>query len=91
MAQHLLLLKNGVVIVHDADDAAQTFKADVLIQGNKIVDIAPDIAPSNGAEVVDCADKIIAPGFVDTHRHMYTIGLRGRHGDDLLNDYLVHG
>ena len=91
MAQHPLLLKNGVVIVHEANDAARAVKADVLIQGNKIVDIAPDLAPSNGSEVVDCADKIIAPGFVDTHRHMYTIGLRGRHGDDLLNDYLVHG
>ena len=26
-----------------------------------------------------------------THRHMYNIGLRGRHGDNMLEDYLAQG
>lgn len=91
MASKDTLLKNGTVIVHEADDHAKAIHADVLVQGNKIVDIGPNIAVPNRAEVIDCTDKIVAPGFIDTHRHMYTIGLRGRHGDNLLTDYLVQG
>ncbi|KIW24247.1 uncharacterized protein PV07_09975 [Cladophialophora immunda] len=88
-----ILLKNGRVIVHGVDDTAKAILADVLVQGNKITQIEPHIAAPAGADVdlIDCTDKLVAPGFVDTHRHMYTIALRGRHGDDMLNDYLVRG
>lgn len=85
------LLKNGVVIVHEADNVAKGVKSDILIDGDRITQIAPNITPSEGVEVVDCTDKIIAPGFIDTHRHMYNTALRGMHGNDLLTDYLVKG
>ena len=85
------LLKNGVVILHGADNSARGVKADLLIEGDKIARIEPKISVSSGVKVLDCTDKIIAPGFVDTHRHMYNIALRGRHGDNLLPDYLVQG
>ena len=91
MAPTYLLLKDGVVIVHDTNDHATAVKADLLIKENQIVDISPDIATPAGTTVIDCTDKIIAPGFIDTHRHMYTIGLRGRHGNNLLADYIVQG
>lgn len=91
MTPTYLLLKDGVVIVHDANDHATAVKADLLIKENQIVDMSPDIATPAGATVFDCTDKIIAPGFIDTHRHMYTIGLRGRHGNNLLADYIVEG
>lgn len=85
------LLKNGVVIIHEASDNAKGVKSDVLIEGDRIAQIAPDITPSTGVEVIDCTDKIIAPGFIDTHRHMYNTALRGMHANDLLPDYLVKG
>ncbi|KIX09125.1 uncharacterized protein Z518_00203 [Rhinocladiella mackenziei CBS 650.93] len=91
MAENSILLKNGVAILHEIDDQAKADKVDILIRGNKIAEIAPTIEPVDDVQVVDCTDKLIAPGFVDTHRHMYNIGLRGRHGDDLLHDYLVQG
>lgn len=86
-----LLLKNGTVIVHDANDHAAGIEADLLVRGNRIVEIAPNINVENGVEVIDCQDKIIAPGFVDTHRHMYNTPLRGRYADSMLMDYLVTG
>lgn len=91
MTERSILLKNGTVIVHDETDQAKPLKADVLITGNKIAQIAKGIEPTSDTEVIECKNKIVAPGFVDTHRHMYTIGLRGRHGDNLLEDYMVEG
>jgi cytosine/adenosine deaminase-related metal-dependent hydrolase len=85
------LLKNGVVVVHGPRDDAKGVKSDVLIEGDRIAQIAADITPSAGVEVIDCTDKIIAPGFIDTHRHMYNTALRGMHANDLLPDYLVKG
>lgn len=85
------LLKNGVVIVHGADDVARGVRADLLIEDGKIAQIEASLNATTGAEVIDCTDKIIAPGFIDTHRHMYNIALRGTHGNDLLADYLVKG
>jgi len=86
-----ILLRGGTVVIHEEDGTAKGIQVDVFISGNKIEKIAKDIDPPPGTEVIDCSNNIVAPGFVDTHRHMYTIGLRGRHGDDLLEDYLVRG
>ncbi|KIV90485.1 hypothetical protein PV10_07787 [Exophiala mesophila] len=86
-----ILLKGGVAVIHDEKDQAIPSRLDVLVRGNKIYQISEDIDPSPGTQIIDCKNKIIAPGFIDTHRHMYTIGLRGRHGDNLLEDYMVEG
>jgi cytosine/adenosine deaminase-related metal-dependent hydrolase len=86
-----ILLRGGAVVIHEEDETANILQADILIRDNKIERIAKAIEPPPGTEVIDCSNKIVAPGFIDTHRHMYTIGLRGRHGNDLLEDYLVQG
>jgi len=57
------LIKSGTVITHK-----QSFQADVLIEGEKIVRVAPNIEAAN-AEVVDAAGKLILPGGVDPHTH----------------------
>ena len=62
------LLKNGTVVTCIQGKAGvSVLKADVLVEGNTITKIEYNIAAS-GAEVIDCTDKWITPGFVDTHR-----------------------
>ena len=43
--------------------------ADVLIENGKISAVRPNITAAD-AEVMDATRTIVAPGFVDTRRHM---------------------
>ena len=86
-----LLLKGGTALIHDADDNVKALKTDILIEGNKIAKIEPEISALPDVEVIDCTDKIISPGFVDTHHHVWQTQLKGRHADQLLLDYIVTG
>ena len=81
-----LLLRGGIVLT--LDDAIGDFlSADVFIERGKIVAVGPNIQ-AGGAMVVDCTGKILVPGFVDTHRHMWQGLIRNSGPDDLLLDYL---
>lgn len=62
------LLKGGTALIHDDNDNVQAIKMDILVEGNKISRIGKDI-PAQQAQVIDCTDKVISPGFVDTHHH----------------------
>jgi 5-methylthioadenosine/S-adenosylhomocysteine deaminase len=75
--QQRILLKGGVVLTLDrqAGDFAQ---ADVVIEDGKISAVRPNIAVSaEAAAVIDAANHILVPGFVDTHSHSYQGILRG--------------
>lgn len=74
------LLKGGTIATCvQGSDAARVYKADVLVEGSIITRIEQDIAPGPGVEVVDCTDKWITPGFVDTHRCVWARCGSGRH------------
>jgi cytosine/adenosine deaminase-related metal-dependent hydrolase len=69
------LLKGGCVL--SLDRKVGNFRvADVLIEEDRIAEVGPDIRP-RGAEVIDAADTIVMPGFVDAHRHVWESLFRG--------------
>src|SRR5438034_549972 len=45
-------------------------KADVLIEGKKIVAVGPSLGHAGG-EQIDCSGAIVMPGFISTHNHQY--------------------
>jgi dihydroorotase len=72
-----VLLKGGRVI---DPAAAVDATLDVLIDGNTISAIGPDLsgqAPS--ATTIDCRGKLVLPGLIDTHGHVYQY-VTGRFG-----------
>jgi dihydropyrimidinase len=58
-----LLIKSGTLIT-----AADTFKADMLVEGEKIVAIGANLDFAN-TEIVDATGKLILPGGIDPHTH----------------------
>lgn len=91
MSTKSILLKNGVVLLHDANDHVEPSRLDILIQHGKISRLGNDIVAPGDAEIVDCSDRIISPGFIDTHHHGWQTQLKGRHADELLLEYMVTG
>jgi dihydroorotase len=72
-----LLLKGGRVI-----DPASSFDAvsDVLVDGATITAIGPDVAHiAPHAEIIDCGGRLVLPGLIDTHGHVYQY-VTGRFG-----------
>jgi dihydroorotase len=63
-----LILKNGRVI-----DPSQDLDRvlDVAFANGKVEAIADDIAPGSSANVRDLSGKIVSPGFIDLHTHVY--------------------
>ncbi len=65
-------------------------KADVLVEGKKILAVGPNLHVSH-AKVIDARGKIVMPGFVDTHHHQFETALRSFLADGLLfNDRQPH-
>ncbi len=52
---------------------------DVAVRGGRIAAVAPALAASPGADVVDVAGKLVLPGLIDTHAHCYQY-VTGRFG-----------
>ena len=61
-----LLIKNGRVVTADSD-----FHADIFCEGETITRIAKNLEAPPGAEVIDAAGKLVFPGFIDPHVHIY--------------------
>src|SRR4029079_4361906 len=63
-----IVLKGGVVLTMDPAGGDYA-KADVRIEGSKIVAIGPNLG-GDGA-TIDCTGMIVMPGFINTHHHQY--------------------
>ena len=60
---------------------------DILLEGDRIAQIGHALKV-RGAQVVDASGKIVLPGFVDTHDHLYQSLIRGCGTDQDLNGWL---
>ncbi|MGH9752359.1 MAG: amidohydrolase family protein [Blastocatellia bacterium] len=61
-------IKAGRLI--DTKTGAITNNAFILIEGDKITAVGPDVAIPTGTEVIDLKDKTVLPGLIDCHTHI---------------------
>jgi dihydroorotase len=63
-----LLLSGGTLV-----DPAQGINArrDVAFTGGRVAAVAPNVPKTEAREVVDCAGRLVAPGMIDLHVHVF--------------------
>ena len=71
----MILIKNGTVV------SDSVLSSDILTDGTKILNIAPDIdAPD--AEIIDAKGCYVFPGMIDAHTHMQMENPLAKTADD---------
>lgn len=88
MTQPLLISGGRVVTMADGQPDEQAL--DVLIDNGRIADLLPPGTRVENARVIPADGKIVAPGFVDTHRHVWQTQLRTVAADWTLFEYIVN-
>jgi dihydroorotase len=73
-----LLLRGGHVI---CPASGLDGVMDVAIRNGKIASVRPDILPTSAKQVVDVRGRLVLPGLIDTHAHVYKY-VSGRFGLD---------
>lgn len=89
MSQENLLIQGGRVITM-VDGQPDETAASVHVKDGRIAAILGPDAVVEDARVIDASNKIVMPGFVDTHRHVWQTQLRTVAADWTLYDYLVN-
>jgi len=81
-----ILIKNGYVVTMDPD-LGDIPRADVHVSEGTIRRIGPDLAPAEEGRVIDAGGKVVLPGLVDTHRHVWQGAIGGSAGSVSLGGY----
>lgn len=63
-----LMLKNGTVV--DPSTGREGIR-DIAVEGAVIARIAPDIPSAAAARTIEVAGKIVTPGLIDLHAHVF--------------------
>src|SRR5438309_7893670 len=61
-----LLIKHGEIVTADA-----RFRGDVYVEDQTITTIGERLDAPPGLEVIDASGKLVFPGFIDPHVHIY--------------------
>ncbi len=60
-----LLIRNGTLVTD-----LHTYGADILINRDRIHDIAPNIPPEAADRIIDATNMLVMPGGIDVHTHL---------------------
>ena len=84
-----VVFRNATVLTMD-DAHTVLNNADVLVSGETIAAVGPNLEVPEGTAEIDAAGGIVMPGMIDTHRHMWQTAMRGYGADWTLTQYFVY-
>lgn len=73
----LIALVGGTLLIHGEHDRITATRTDLVIGDDRILDIGVSLTFPPGCKIVDCTDKIISPGLISTHNHLWEVPLKG--------------
>src|SRR5450432_4818586 len=67
---------NHVIVLHaarllDVESGKVLKPGEVLVQGERIIEIGVSVKHPTGAEIIDLGDRTLLPGLIDAHVHLF--------------------
>jgi len=84
-----ILIKSATILTMD-EGLGDLACADLLVEGNRIAELRPNIdlgSGGEGADIVDGAGRIVIPGLINAHMHTWQTALRGYAANWTLPEY----
>ena len=73
------LIRDTTVVAMDDAHGAEPFTADVLVEGQFILEVGPGLEPGAVDEVIDGRERLVMPGLVNSHVHSWEAFFKGRY------------
>lgn len=80
------LISGGQIVTMSPE--RHVLEGDLLIEGDRIVDLGPKLKAGRGGEVIDASGCIVMPGLIQPHVHLCQTLFRGRADGLELLDWL---
>jgi cytosine/adenosine deaminase-related metal-dependent hydrolase len=67
-----VLIQNAVTVATQDADLGEIRSGDVLVDGPRILEVGAGLK-AEADEVIDASGRLVVPGFVNTHHHLYQV------------------
>lgn len=84
------LIRQAKIIAMDAEHGSQPFTGDILIDGDRIAAIGPDLSDQVADETIDGNDRLVIPGLVNGHLHSSEALFKGRYDNMPLELWMLY-
>ncbi|MCX5514373.1 amidohydrolase [Kaistia algarum] len=74
-----IFIRNATLLTLDGPDGTEPFTGSVLIEGDQIAAIGPDLVAPEGAEIIEGRGRLVMPGLVNSHFHSSETFFKGRY------------
>ncbi len=81
-----ILIKNAKILTQNI--RKEIIKGNILIENDKIVEISKNSINTEADYKIDCTNKLVLPGLINTHNHVPMTLLRGYSDDMVLDKWL---
>jgi dihydroorotase len=74
-----------------SEDSPKLIHADVLVEGDRIIGVAPEITGVSDCEIIDCTGRILLPSLFDIHVHAREPGQEDKENILSCAEAAIHG
>ena len=86
----ITLIKGATILAMGGPAKDEPFTGDLLIKGDRIDAIGPDLQAPEGAVTISGAGKLVIPGLINSHLHTNEALFKGRYDNMPLEVWMLY-